>query len=485
MWACCAHLAGQLSEPTNLRSLIIINHEKQQELEVDSKESYLESSDGDDGRSSFHSQLSTRTGGQALQIGLPPEVSQYSSSSGNRDKVDGLPEADLFALEGFSKSFEFPTTWPLCHCQQKHILLSSKQQLRDCFDIAAIINGTDKHAVERLKVSISRTHLRVYTVTWNMNGKKSALQDLVKLASSLDNEQYDLVVVGLQEVPSCDAESLLLGAFGEGHRLVATATMMSLQLFIISRRALQSHFEDVKVDKVGGGGFGAVVRRQKGAVAVSFKFKEAAFLFIASHLSPHESNVEERNSQFQRISQSLFSSRSPSPRLSSCLNASPVEDDTPSSNGSETPFSFIGGLTPTAASPSNTSAVEDSDLVVWLGDLNYRIQDHRSLVDALINQNLYKPLWHKDQLSREIERGHVFKGFREGPLSFRPTYKYDVGTDNYDTSPKERVPSWTDRILYKVKGGSIKVDVCDYDAIDFIKSSDHRPVKAVFTLSPW
>lgn len=486
MWVCCAHVAEHLSEPTNLRSLILINKKKHQELEVESKEIYLKSSDGDDGRSSFLSRMSTQTGGQALQIGLPLEVSHCSGNIDNRDKVDGLPESDLFALEGFSKNLEFPTTWPSCLCQQKHILLGSKQQLRDCFNIAAIINAADKQAMERLKVSISRTHLQVYTITWNMNGKKSALQDLVKLASSFDNEQYDLFVVGLQEVPSCDAESLLLGVFGEGHSLVATATMMSLQLFIIGRRALQSHFEDVKVDRVGGGGFGAVIGRQKGAVAVSFKFKEAAFLFIASHLSPHENNVEERNSQWQRISQSLFSSRSPSPRLSSCLNASPVEDDTPSSNGSDTPFSFVGALTQVAASPTHSnSAVEDSDLVVWLGDLNYRIQDHRSLVDALINQNLYKPLWPKDQLWREIERGNVFKGFREGPLSFRPTYKYDVGTDNYDTSPKERVPSWTDRILYKVKGGGIKVDVCDYDAINFIKSSDHRPVKAVFTLTPW
>ncbi|KAH7365436.1 hypothetical protein KP509_18G028100 [Ceratopteris richardii] len=451
VWACCAKIAGRLNEPTNLRSLILINNDKvQKELEVCSKESLRESSDIDGGCSSFHLQYSHRTNGSVLQIGLPPNISNNNSSN-LRDK--------------------------------KQLLLNSRQQLRDCFDITAFVNGCERHTIERLKLSISRTHLRVYVVTWNMNGKKSALQDLIKLASSLVNDQYDLFVVGLQEVPSCDAENLLLGAFGEGHSIVATATMMSLQLFIVCRKILLPHFEDVKVDKVGGGGFGAVVRRQKGAVAVSLKFKEAAFLFIASHLSPHEGNVEERNSQFQRISQSLFSSRSTSPRISSCLNASFVEDCAPSSSGNET-FNYTGGLH--LASPPSTpsSAVEDSDLVVWLGDLNYRIQDHRSLVDALINQNLYKPLWNKDQLSREIERGHVFKGFREGPLYFRPTYKYDVGTDNYDTSPKERVPSWTDRILYKVKAGSIKVNVCDYDAIDFIKSSDHRPVKAVFTLSP-
>lgn len=37
----------------------------------------------------------------------------------------------------------------------------------------------------------------------------------------------------------------------------------------------------------------------------------------------------------------------------------------------------------------------------------------------------------------------VFEGYQEGPLLFRPTYKYDLGTDNYDTSEKMRVPAWT------------------------------------------
>lgn len=27
----------------------------------------------------------------------------------------------------------------------------------------------------------------------------------------------------------------------------------------------------------------------------------------------------------------------------------------------------------------------------------------------------------------------VLEGFQEGPLKFQPTYKFDVGTDTYDT----------------------------------------------------
>ena len=39
--------------------------------------------------------------------------------------------------------------------------------------------------------------------------------------------------------------------------------------------------------------------------------------------------------------------------------------------------------------------------------------------------------------------------FDEGELNFKPTYKYNDNSYDYDTSKKLRVPSWTDRILYK------------------------------------
>lgn len=43
----------------------------------------------------------------------------------------------------------------------------------------------------------------------------------------------------------------------------------------------------------------------------------------------------------------------------------------------------------------------------------------------------------KDQLLQEAERsGHIFNGYCEGTLTFKPTYKYNVGSSKYDTSYK-------------------------------------------------
>ena len=49
----------------------------------------------------------------------------------------------------------------------------------------------------------------------------------------------------------------------------------------------------------------------------------------------------------------------------------------------------------------------------------------------------------------EQEAGNVFQGFREGQITFPPTYKYDLFSDDYDTSEKSRIPAWTDRVLWR------------------------------------
>ncbi|XP_075390241.1 phosphatidylinositol 4,5-bisphosphate 5-phosphatase A isoform X5 [Tenrec ecaudatus] len=88
----------------------------------------------------------------------------------------------------------------------------------------------------------------------------------------------------------------------------------------------------------------------------------------------------------------------------------------------------------------------------------------------------------------------ILKGFQEGPLNFAPTFKFDVGTNKYDTSAKKRKPAWTDRILWKVKapGGGpspsgreshrLQVSQHSYRSHMEYTVSDHKPVAAQFVL---
>ncbi|OTA81652.1 hypothetical protein M434DRAFT_206557 [Hypoxylon sp. CO27-5] len=65
-----------------------------------------------------------------------------------------------------------------------------------------------------------------------------------------------------------------------------------------------------------------------------------------------------------------------------------------------------------------------------------------------------------DQLKRMIKERKAFhEGWREGPITFLPTYKYDVGTIGlFDSSEKQRAPSWCDRILFRTR-----TDVTQYE----------------------
>jgi len=70
-----------------------------------------------------------------------------------------------------------------------------------------------------------------------------------------------------------------------------------------------------------------------------------------------------------------------------------------------------------------------------------------------------------------------FKFFEESQIAFKPTYKFDKFSDEYDTSEKQRVPAWTDRVLFKGQDlTSLK-----YNSTSTIKFSDHRPVYNIFS----
>jgi hypothetical protein len=99
------------------------------------------------------------------------------------------------------------------------------------------------------------------------------------------------------------------------------------------------------------------------------------------------------------------------------------------------------------------------------------------MVDALVGRQMQEVLLANDQLNSARLTRAAFTEFIEGDITFRPTYKYDNNTDTYDSSAKARIPSYTDRILWKP---TASIGLLHYDSVDSVKSSDHRPVYATF-----
>ena len=100
-----------------------------------------------------------------------------------------------------------------------------------------------------------------------------------------------------------------------------------------------------------------------------------------------------------------------------------------------------------------------------------------------------------DELTK-IKTSHpILKNYSEGPLVFDPTYRYDIDSNLYDTSAKNRTPSWTDRILlcrdpqfkrYLVRDKYNKDDVVAAMPEFYHRKesyfSDHRPILSVYKI---
>lgn len=110
-----------------------------------------------------------------------------------------------------------------------------------------------------------------------------------------------------------------------------------------------------------------------------------------------------------------------------------------------------------------------------MGDFNYRIGLGSEKVRQLIKMDDLETLYENDQLNLQMVAGLTFPFYSESRITFSPTYKYDLGNDNYDTSEKARIPAWTDRILRK--GTNLRQ--INYSTAP-LRFSDHRPVFATF-----
>ncbi|XP_074149545.1 phosphatidylinositol 4,5-bisphosphate 5-phosphatase A [Sminthopsis crassicaudata] len=306
---------------------------------------------------------------------------------------------------------------------------------------------------------------RITIVTWNV-GTAMPPDDVTSLLhqNGDDSGDSDMIAIGLQEVNSMinqrlkDAlftdqwSELFMDALGPfNFVMVSTVRMQGVILLVFAKYYHLPFLRDIQTDctRTGLGGYWG----NKGGVSVRLSVFGHMVCFLNCHLPAHMDKAEQRKENFMTI-----------------LNMQQFEG--PMAHG-----------------------ILDHDIVFWFGDLNFRIESYDlHFVKFAIDNNQLQKLWEKDQLNMAKGSWPVLRGFQEGPLTFAPTFKFDVGTNYYDTSAKKRKPAWTDRILWKIKtpsGGrspsgreSHRVQVTQHSYRSHMEYtvSDHKPVAALFVL---
>ncbi|XP_065556168.1 synaptojanin-1-like [Artemia franciscana] len=285
---------------------------------------------------------------------------------------------------------------------------------------------------------------------WLLGGMKDR-GEISSAYNVQNNKDVDMFVIGLQELIPSEYLSIIyrdqsyyykawmrhikttLQRNGD-YKLLTSVTMGGLLLCVFVRPKLFKHIRNVETDTKTVGIF-RKVNIKKGAVQIRFDLYSTSFAFVSCHLPAHADQAYERNKSFEEIVNKLSS--------------------------------------------EFTRDLHSHDYVIWLGDMNYRINTSREVAEQIIREKGWKELLKHDQLKKYQSKGFIFQDYTEAEINFPPTYKYEVGTGHFDTSKKQRVPSWTDRILIKTESSLVPL----FYGVSPLEYSDHRPVLGIYDVT--
>ncbi|WWC63188.1 uncharacterized protein I303_105788 [Kwoniella dejecticola CBS 10117] len=365
---------------------------------------------------------------------------------------------------------------------------------RDCmrpWDGLLSVDWIDKQLVTRQADYCTYRDIKLLVCSWNidsakptdLSGSEANSTWLAECLNSVDSP--DIIVFGFQEViPLTDkkitAKTLLFGgknkdssssssdkvshAYRQWLDKLTQSVRMAMPsdtpyvkihsenlvglftcIFVKSSEKDSLRALDITTVKRGIGG----IYGNKGAIVSRIVMDDTSLCFINVHLAAGQGQKSARNADLAAI----------------------MEDKAifPPA-GEETPFVHGG----------NGTGILDHELVILNGDLNYRIDQRRENVISSIAAGELSYLLEHDQLRKEMRSNHAFRlrNFEEAPITFAPTYKYNPGTNDYDSSEKRRIPAWCDRILYRKSPHMHNINYRRYETT----VSDHRPISGGYSI---
>mmetsp|Transcript_7508 Transcript_7508/g.21550 ORF Transcript_7508/g.21550 Transcript_7508/m.21550 type:complete len:866 (-) Transcript_7508:346-2943(-) len=343
----------------------------------------------------------------------------------------------------------------------------------------------------------------------------------------------DIVVVGLQEICELNALNMLVDVdeyeqawtqwvveslASSSHAspidthnelvLVRSKRLVGLLLLVFARRRLMSdktvgHVSDacVGVGLLGAGG-------NKGAVGVRLTLHDTSVCIVDAHLASGTGREEEiwRLQQISTIAnrlQFIVSEPSGEPRTWKLLEHDIVvfmgdlnfrlSDGCPLDDGQEAassrplePLEALRAIQSTHLRQGSPSQPPSGVLSPFPSATSPLTGSDPAPLDLwVVEPHAWESLWQYDELIRAKKqgRGGPLDGFEEMQLRFPPTYKYEEWGNYFDMRPgKIRCPAWCDRVLVRHEGGKGGMKGLEYGTIKDVKQSDHRPVYASYLL---
>ncbi|KAI9512954.1 hypothetical protein F5148DRAFT_560300 [Russula earlei] len=176
------------------------------------------------------------------------------------------------------------------------------------------------------------------------------------------------------------------------YEMLVKERLMGIYLAIFVHRGAKHLVRGTSKSAVTAGLIGGRVGN-KGAVGISLKIADTTLLFVNAHLTAHEGKVPHRLANLAKIKNELA-----------------VDD-------------FLNPDDPRMVAEDITDRF---DFTFLFGDLNFRLDLSRLHADWLISRREYAQALAFDQLYNIMRNGQAFVGFREAPIDFPPTFKYDV-----------------------------------------------------------
>jgi phosphatidylinositol-bisphosphatase len=434
----------------------------------------------------------SRTGYRAAPPGSPdrhpkvvapgaPEVSEEVVQSPSKNAGKPSPRSQPALIQSQNRYDDTHESIPLLQSHDRYSVSSSSSAASPPREKPLLGEHYRWHKDELPRVRPEPHQIvRVFCGIWNLHGKKAPAQHLdewlgVGSQWLKSGPRHHIYVIGTCECEKKAQNSLVWSSkarweqqmrdtLGEEYFLVGAQTLSAIHIMVFLHRYLWRYCWDIQTSYVPTG----IANRlgNKGGVKVGFSLGRTKVLFINAHLAAQQTKIEERTQDFKRI-----------------LRDSPLRQ-----------------------TKEGHGVHDEYDRVFFMGDLNTRIALTRDVVDSKpVDPKKWTDanaeLMENDELYRKLHSGSgpgigdaheddakigFWPQFQEAPIFFPPTYKFDTGTDTYDTSSKRRVPAWTDRILWKVDDTITNVA---YSSVPTLMTSDHRPVfgqyEMVVDLSNW